>query len=61
MAANDLCIACMSLVGGDRHVAPHPELRHVKRSTDEELFRCAICEAWWNIRKLGWGRAAIDN
>jgi hypothetical protein len=58
---NDLCVDCMSLVGGSRHVAPHAELRQVDRSTDAELFHCIICEAWWRIQKLGWGRAEVDN
>lgn len=57
--ANDLCVACISLVGGGRNVVPHPELRQVKRSTDEELFQCVTCEAWWSIKKLGWGRLIL--
>ena len=57
--ANDLCVACMSLVGGDRHVAPHLELRQVKRPTGEEHFQCVTCEAWWSIQKLGWGRLIL--
>jgi len=56
MVGNDLCVACISLVGGDRAVAPHPDLREVKGSPKEKLFRCVTCDAWWNVRELGWGR-----
>ena len=59
MATNDLCVACISLVGGGRHVDPHPELRQVKGSTEEELFRCVTCDAWWSVQKLGWGRLIL--
>jgi hypothetical protein len=58
-AKDDLCVACISLVGGDRNLGPHPELRQAKPSTDEALFQCAICEAWWSIQKLGWGRLTL--
>jgi hypothetical protein len=53
---NDLCIPCTSLVGGGPLVIPHPELRRVENSVEEELFHCVTCDAWWDIRKLGWGR-----
>jgi hypothetical protein len=59
MAKDDLCVACMSLVGGDRNVAPHPALRQANGSTGEELFQCAVCEASWRIQKLGWGRVIL--
>lgn len=56
MAKNDLCIPCFSLVGGGRNVPAHSKLRQVKGSTEDELFQCDTCNAWWSIRKLGWDR-----
>jgi hypothetical protein len=56
VATNDLCVACASLVGGSRHVDPHPQLQQVKGPTEEELLHCVICDAWWSVQKLGWGR-----
>jgi hypothetical protein len=53
---DDLCVPCISLVGGGRQVVPHAELRQVQKSTDAELFHCLTCDAWWDVRKLGWGR-----
>ena len=55
LMADDLCIPCFSLVGGSRNVPAHPKLRQVNGSEDE-LFQCDNCKAWWSIRKLGWGR-----
>lgn len=52
----DLCIPCISLVGGGPRVAPHAELRKVQKSIGAELFRCLTCGAWWDMQKLGWGR-----
>jgi hypothetical protein len=46
----------MSLVGGGRLVMPHPELRRVESSVDEQLFHCVSCDAFWGIEKLGWAR-----
>ena len=46
----------MSLVGGGPRVVPHAELRKVAKSTDAEVFRCLTCDAWWDVRELGWGR-----
>jgi hypothetical protein len=54
--SNELCVPCISLVGGGPLVIPHPELRRVENSVEEELFRCLTCEAWWDVGKLGWGR-----
>lgn len=51
-----LCVPCISLVGGGPQVVPHAELRQVQKSTDAELFHCLACDAWWYVRKLGWGR-----
>jgi hypothetical protein len=54
--SNDLCVPCIALVGGGRLVIPHPELQRVESAVDEELFHCLTCDAWWDVRKLGWGR-----
>lgn len=54
--SNDLCVPCISLVGGGPLVIPHPELRPVESSIEEERFRCLTCDAWWDVGKLGWGR-----
>jgi hypothetical protein len=56
VSSDNLCIPCISLVGGSRLVIPHPELRRMESSADEALFRCLTCDAWWDVRKLGWGR-----
>jgi len=55
---NDLCVPCISLVGGGPLVIPHPELRRVESSLEEELFHCVTCDAWWDVRNLGWGRVS---
>jgi len=52
----DLCVPCISLVGGGPQVAPHAELRKVQKSIGVELFRCLTCGAWWDVQRLGWGR-----
>ena len=52
----ELCLPCISLVGGGPRVNPHPELRRVENSAAEERFRCLTCDAWWDIQPLGWGR-----
>jgi hypothetical protein len=52
----DLCVPCISLVGGGPQVLPHAELRDMKKTTGAEMFRCLTCGAWWDVQKLGWGR-----
>jgi hypothetical protein len=59
MTESDLCVACISLVGGDRHVVPHPDLRQAKDPTQAQVFHCAACKAWWSMQKLGWGRLIL--
>jgi len=59
MATNDLCVPCTSLVGGSRHVEPHPQLRQVKTPANEALFHCITCDARWSLQKLGWGRLTL--
>jgi hypothetical protein len=56
---DDLCVPCISLVGGDRRVAPHSDLRQAEESGHRELFRCVACDARWSLQKLGWGRVIL--